>query len=51
MWNPGQRIGYHALTYGFLLDQVFQRVHPQKKTIGEFYEEEIRTKDASQFLE
>ncbi|CAJ0945172.1 unnamed protein product, partial [Mesorhabditis belari] len=44
MWAPGERIGYHALTYGFLLDQLFQRIHPKKQTIQEFYEKEIRSK-------
>ncbi|CAJ0583225.1 unnamed protein product, partial [Mesorhabditis spiculigera] len=42
-WKPGQHIGYHALTYGFLLDQLFQRADPLKRNIAQFYEEEVRT--------
>jgi CubicO group peptidase (beta-lactamase class C family) len=33
---------YHAITRGWILNEVFRRVDPAGRTIGEFYEEEIR---------
>ncbi len=33
---------YHAFTRGWILNEVFRRVDPKGRTIGEFYEEEIR---------
>lgn len=38
-WDDRQRSGYHALTFGFLLDEVVKRV--SKKSIGRFLKEEI----------
>lgn len=33
---------YHAITRGWILNEVFRRVDPAGRTIGEFYDEEIR---------
>ena len=33
--------GYHALTYGFLIDQIIRRVDEQARSVGQFFSEEI----------
>lgn len=33
---------YHAITRGWILNELFRRVDPAGRTIGEFYDEEIR---------
>jgi CubicO group peptidase (beta-lactamase class C family) len=33
---------YHAITRGWILNELFRRVDPAGRTMGEFYEEEIR---------
>jgi CubicO group peptidase (beta-lactamase class C family) len=33
---------YHAFTRGWILNELFRRVDPKGRTMGEFYEEEIR---------
>jgi CubicO group peptidase (beta-lactamase class C family) len=38
----GGRREYHAITRGWILNEVFRRVDPAGRTIGEFYDEEIR---------
>jgi CubicO group peptidase (beta-lactamase class C family) len=40
-WPPGTASGYHALTYGWLVDQIIRRVDPQKRGIGQFFREDI----------
>ena len=37
----GEARHYHSLTRGWLANEVFRRVHPDRKTIGEFLREEI----------
>jgi len=32
---------YHAITRGWVANEIFRRVHPEEKTIGEFLEEKI----------
>lgn len=39
--NGGKR-EYHAITRGWILNEVFRRVDPAGRTIGEFYEAEVR---------
>ncbi|VDN22995.1 unnamed protein product, partial [Cylicostephanus goldi] len=41
LWTPGTKRGYHALSYGFLVDEMLKRLHPEKHSISEIYEEEI----------
>lgn len=43
MWPPGTAVGYHALTYGWLLDQIVRRVDAKKRGLAEFYDQEIRS--------
>ncbi|VDO84247.1 unnamed protein product [Heligmosomoides polygyrus] len=37
-WTTGR--GYHALTYGFLVDQMIRRLHPRHYTVSQFYQKE-----------
>lgn len=39
LWEPGTAFGYHALTYGWLVGEVFRRASGQ--TIGRFVAEQI----------
>jgi len=39
--TPGQR-EYHAVTRGWILNEVFRRVDPKGRTIGQFLKEELR---------
>jgi CubicO group peptidase (beta-lactamase class C family) len=38
-WKPGTKVGYHTLTYGFLLGEVVRRV--TGKTLGRYLHDEI----------
>ncbi|KAI1694612.1 beta-lactamase domain-containing protein [Ditylenchus destructor] len=49
-WPPGSGTGYHALTIGFLVDQIVRRVDPKKRTVSQLYHEEIRGKDTEFYL-
>lgn len=40
-WVPGSRHGYHALTVGLYMQEVFRRVDPAHRTVGRFFREEI----------
>ncbi|PIO60806.1 beta-lactamase, partial [Teladorsagia circumcincta] len=40
-WTPGSHRGYHALTYGFLVDQIIKRLHPKGYDVPKIYKEEI----------
>uniref|UniRef100_A0A914CM63 Beta-lactamase-related domain-containing protein n=1 Tax=Acrobeloides nanus TaxID=290746 RepID=A0A914CM63_9BILA len=44
LWEPGTKYGYHAITYGWLVDQIIRRVDPEKRGIGQFFNEEIAQK-------
>ncbi|KAK6739124.1 hypothetical protein RB195_020912 [Necator americanus] len=41
---PGTRTAYHPLTYGWLVDQIFCRIDPKHRTVGQFFREEIEAK-------
>uniref|UniRef100_A0A7E4V5Z4 Beta-lactamase domain-containing protein n=1 Tax=Panagrellus redivivus TaxID=6233 RepID=A0A7E4V5Z4_PANRE len=41
-WTPGKAVGYHAVTYGWIVDQIVRRVDPQKRSLGQFYRDEIK---------
>jgi CubicO group peptidase (beta-lactamase class C family) len=38
---PGQERRYHGLTRGFIVSEISRRVDPQKRTVGEFLNDEI----------
>uniref|UniRef100_A0A914VQA1 Beta-lactamase-related domain-containing protein n=1 Tax=Plectus sambesii TaxID=2011161 RepID=A0A914VQA1_9BILA len=40
-WPPGEKTGYHALTFGWLLDQLIRRIDPEKRSVSRFFREEI----------
>uniref|UniRef100_A0A0N5ANA1 Beta-lactamase domain-containing protein n=1 Tax=Syphacia muris TaxID=451379 RepID=A0A0N5ANA1_9BILA len=40
-WVPGTRSGYHAITYGWLVDQIVRHVDPMGRGIAQFFREEI----------
>ena len=39
MWTPGEGLGYHAITYGWLVGEVVRRI--DGRTCGEFVRDEI----------
>ncbi|KHJ93196.1 beta-lactamase [Oesophagostomum dentatum] len=41
---PGSKTAYHPLTYGWLVDQIFCRIEPQHRSVGQFFREEIEMK-------
>jgi len=43
-WPEGSKREYHAITRGWLANEIFRRVHPDSLTIGEFLEKEISFK-------
>ncbi|VDK46639.1 unnamed protein product [Gongylonema pulchrum] len=40
-WTPGQGVGYHAMTFGWLVDQLVRRIDPKKRSLAQFFKEEI----------
>ncbi|GGC64218.1 beta-lactamase family protein [Hoyosella rhizosphaerae] len=42
-WKPGTRHGYHPMSLGFYLNEVFRRADPLRRTIGQFLQQEIST--------
>ena len=38
-WEPGTQLGYHAMTFGFLVGEVVRRI--TGKTLGAFFAEEV----------
>ena len=40
-WPPGTRHGYHAMTMGFYMQELFRRVDPGRRSLGQFFREEI----------
>ncbi|MFX1287650.1 MAG: serine hydrolase domain-containing protein [Promethearchaeota archaeon] len=38
-WNPGTKIGYHMVTFGYLVGELVRRV--TRKSLGEFFRDEI----------
>ncbi|EJD73779.1 beta-lactamase, variant [Loa loa] len=41
-WPAGTARGYHALTFGWLLDQIVRHCDPLKRGIAQFYRDEIQ---------
>ncbi|XP_013378744.1 beta-lactamase domain-containing protein 2 [Lingula anatina] len=40
-WVPGSCHGYHALTFGWLVDQLVRRVDPNHRSVGQFFQDEV----------
>src|SRR5438105_8819059 len=43
-WEPGTRQGYHALTLGFYEGELLRRVDPRRRSLGQFFQDEIATR-------
>lgn len=42
-WEPGDRQAYHAISLGFYEGELIRRVDPQKRTLGQVFQEDIAT--------
>jgi CubicO group peptidase (beta-lactamase class C family) len=40
-WPPGARQGYHAISLGLYEGELIRRVDPQRRSLGQFFQEEI----------
>lgn len=40
-WEPGTRQAYHAITLGFYESELLRRVDPQRRSLGQFFRDEI----------
>ncbi|VDM41024.1 unnamed protein product [Toxocara canis] len=40
-WTPGECVGYHAITIGWLYDQLVRRIDPKRRSLSTFFKEEI----------
>lgn len=41
LWEPGTGHGYHAISLGFLVNGLVRRVDPEKRTVGQFLDDEV----------
>uniref|UniRef100_A0A915PKJ7 Beta-lactamase-related domain-containing protein n=1 Tax=Setaria digitata TaxID=48799 RepID=A0A915PKJ7_9BILA len=44
LWKPGTATGYHAVTFGWLVDGIFRKVEEKGRSIKTFLQEEIADK-------
>uniref|UniRef100_A0AC34RA32 Beta-lactamase-related domain-containing protein n=1 Tax=Panagrolaimus sp. JU765 TaxID=591449 RepID=A0AC34RA32_9BILA len=49
-WEPGTKSGYHAITYGWLVDQIVRKVDPSKRGAAKFFREEVTEKHGIDFF-
>ena len=42
-WEPGTRQAYHGLTLGFYEGELLRRVDPGRRSLGQFFQDEIAT--------
>ena len=40
-WEPGSRHGYHAFTLGWYESELIRRTDPQRRTLGQFFQDEL----------
>lgn len=40
-WTPGEQVGYHMMTFGWLVDQLIRRIDPEKRSLSVFFQQEI----------
>ena len=40
-WEPGSRQAYHAITLGYYESELLRRIDPRRRTIGQFFQDEI----------
>jgi CubicO group peptidase (beta-lactamase class C family) len=41
LWDPGRRHGYHAYSIGWIESEILRRVDPARRTLGQYFKEEI----------
>lgn len=41
LWKPEEGHGYHTMTLGLYMQELIRRVDPKKRTLGQFFQEEI----------
>ncbi|XP_061192456.1 beta-lactamase domain-containing protein 2-like [Saccostrea echinata] len=41
LWTPGTNHGYHPITFALYLDQIVRRVDPQKRSLSQYFYEEM----------
>ena len=49
-WEPGTKSGYHAITYGWLVDQIVRKTDPKKRGAAQFFREEVSDKHGNFYL-
>jgi CubicO group peptidase (beta-lactamase class C family) len=42
-WKPGDKHGYHGITLGFYEGELVRRVDPKKRSLGQFFRDEVAT--------
>src|SRR5687767_15291721 len=42
-WPPGERQAYHAVTLGFYENELLRRIDPKRRSLGQFFQDEIAT--------
>src|SRR5499427_8427699 len=42
-WEPGTRQAYHAITLGFYESELLRRIDPRRRSVGQFFQDEIAT--------
>jgi CubicO group peptidase (beta-lactamase class C family) len=40
-WEPGTRQAYHAITLGYYESELLRRIDPQRRSLGQFFQDEI----------
>ena len=40
-WQPGSAQGYHAVSFGIIVDQLIRRIDPKQRPLDQFFREEI----------
>jgi len=48
-WEAGTRQAYHAITLGYYESELLRRVDPQRRSLGQFFQDEIATPLALDF--
>jgi CubicO group peptidase (beta-lactamase class C family) len=41
-WEPGERQAYHAISLGFYEGELLRRIDPEHRSLGRFFDDEIR---------
>jgi CubicO group peptidase (beta-lactamase class C family) len=48
-WTPGTRQAYHGLTLGFYEGEFIRRIDPRRRSLGQFFQDEIATPLGEEF--